>query len=304
MRSSVGVTHRTSPTERIIRVLIHVGLIFAAFLCLLPLINVLAISFSNRSAVDAGRVSLLPVGFTLSSYQFILGKSAFLVAFWISVKRVVLGTVINLALVVVIAYPLSKESSQFRMRTAYAWLFLITMLFNGGLIPTYMTVRMTGILDTIWALVLPGAVQVWFIILMLNFFRKLPKEIEESATVDGAGHFRILVGMYIPLSPAAIATITLFAAVTHWNAWFDGMIYMNVSEHWPLQTYLRSIIMKMQSQLEHTTPDSEAWELLDKISDRTAIAAQIFIGMLPIVTIYPFLQRYFIRGIVLGSVKG
>lgn len=302
--SRTGVVHRVSPGERVARVVIHVALIVAAFLCLLPLINVLAISFSSRSAVEAGKVSLFPVGFTLSSYRFILAKSAFVVSFWVSVKRVLLGTAINLAIVLLIAYPLSKSSRQFRMRTGYSWVFIVTMLFTGGLIPTYMTVRMTGILDTIWALVLPNAVQVYFIILMLNFFRNLPNEIEESAAMDGAGHFTILIRMYIPLSPAAIATITLFAAVQHWNSWFDGMIYMNRAEHWPLQTYLRSIIMSMQGELDNTAPDSEAWELLENISDRTAIAAQIFIGMLPIVAVYPFLQRYFIRGIVLGSVKG
>ena len=114
----------------------------------------------------------------------------------------------------------------------------------------------------------------------------------------------ILIRMFIPLSPAAIATITLWTAVGHWNAWFDGMIYMNSAEHYPLQTYLRAMIQKMQGMLDQTVPDTEQWELLDKISDRTAVAAQIFVGMLPIVTIYPFLQRYFIKGMVLGSVKG
>ena len=296
--------YRASLKDRIFRLLIHVVLIFAAFLCLLPLINVLAISLSSRSAVEAGKVTLLPMQITLSSYKFILSKSAFVTAFWISVKRVLIGTSLNMALVLLVAYPLSKESRDFKMRTVYSWIFLVTILFSGGLIPTYMTVRMTGILDTIWSLVLPGAVQVFFIILMLNFFRRLPKEIDDSAAIDGAGHFTILVRMYIPLSPAAIATITLFASVQHWNSWFDGMIYMNSAEHYPLQTYLRSIIIKMQGMLEQTMPDSEQWELLDKISDRTAIAAQIFVGMLPIVTVYPFLQRYFIKGMVLGSVKG
>ena len=293
-----------SITERTIRVAIHVALILAAFLCLLPIINVLATSFSSRSAVEAGRVTLWPVDFTLSSYEFILTKSAFVRAFVISVQRVVLGTSLSLVLILLVAYPLSKESSQFRMRTVYSWVFLLTILFSGGLIPTYMTVRTTGILDTIWALVLPGAVPVFYVILMLNFFRRLPKEIEDSASIDGAGHMTILIRMFIPLSPAAIATITLFTAVGHWNAWFDALIYMNSAEHYPLQTYLRAMIQKMQGMLDQTVPDTEQWELLDKISDRTAVAAQIFVGMLPIVTIYPFLQRYFIKGMVLGSVKG
>jgi putative aldouronate transport system permease protein len=294
---------RASPGQKIADVIIHIVLIGAALLCLAPLVNVLAVSFSSRPAADAGFVTFWPVEFTLNSYQFIVTRSAFAKAFLVSLQRVLLGTGLDMLLIVLVAYPLSKESSSFKMRTVYAWVFFFTALFGGGLIPTYMTVRATGIIDSIWALVLPVGVPVFNVVLMLNFFRTLPRELEESAAMDGAGHVRILFRIFIPLSPAAIATITLFTAVFHWNSWFDGMIYMNSPQGYPLQTYLQATIMRLQSLLNSATQDSEMQLIMDKISDRTARAAQIFAGALPIILAYPFLQRYFVKGMVLGSVK-
>lgn len=297
------MARRLTAGQRISNVVIHVVLILSALVCLAPMINVLAVSFSSRAAADAGRVSFWPVGFSLSSYRFIITKSAFATAFLVSLQRVLLGTGLDMLLIVLVAYPLSKESTAFRMRTLYAWVFFVTLLFSGGLIPTYMTVRATGLIDSIWALILPVGVPVFNVVLMLNFFRTLPKELEDSAAIDGAGHFRILFRIYLPLSPAAIATLTLFTAVFHWNSWFDGMIYMNSPQNYPLQTYLQSMIIKMQTMLDQMSRDSEMWQFVDEISDRTARAAQIFAGALPIILTYPFLQRYFIKGMVLGSVK-
>jgi putative aldouronate transport system permease protein len=245
------------------------------------------------------------VDFTLNSYRFIVTRSEFLEAFWITIQRVVIGTGINMFLVVLMGYALSKDSRKFRTRTVYSWFLFLTLLFNGGLIPTYMTVRFTGLIDKLWALILPTGVQVFNVILMLNFFRKLPSSLEDSAAIDGAGHFTILFRIYLPLSTAAIATLTLFCAVFHWNSWFDGMIYMNSPDRYPLQTYLRSMILRLQSILSNVgSADSEQWQFVQEVSDRTARSAQIFAGALPIILVYPFLQRYFVKGMVLGSVKG
>nr|WP_246428043.1 carbohydrate ABC transporter permease [Paenibacillus phyllosphaerae] len=274
-------------------------LTIVSLMCIIPLVHVLAISFSSSEAAAAGYVKLWPVDWTLSSYEYVAGQAAFLKSMLVTVQRVALGVTINMLITVLIAYPLSKETSVFRPRTFYAWIFVITILFNGGLIPTYMIVKYTGIMDTIWALVLPTAVPVFNVILMLNFFRNLPKELEEAAFIDGAGQWTTLWRVYIPLSMPSLATVTLFAIVGHWNAWFDGLIFMNTPDHYPLQSYLQTIIIRQ----DFSAMASADLDSLTQISDRTAKAAQIFLGALPILIVYPFLQRFFVSGIVLGSVK-
>ncbi len=270
-----------------------------ALVCLLPLIHVLAISFSSSQAATAGLVKLWPVEFTASSYEFVLAKPAFIRSMGVSLQRVSLGVLINMLLTVLIAYPLAKEAKKFPYRTAYVWFFVITMLFHGGLIPLYMTVKYTGIMNSLWALVLPNAVPVFNVVLLLNFFRGLPKELEEAAFMDGAGHWTTLWRVMVPLSAPALATITLFATVGHWNAWFDGLIFMNSPDNYPLQSYLQTVVINRDLSLVSST-DLKA---LAEVSDRTAKAAQIFLGALPILLVYPFLQRFFMKGIVLGSVK-
>lgn len=275
-------------------------LIFLALLCLFPLIHVLAISFSSSSAAGVGLVKLWPVDFQLSSYRYILQKQEFIQSFVVTLQRVVLGFSINMLMTILCAYPLSKETSTFKYRTHYAWYFIITILFGGGLIPWYITVSETGLIDTIWGLVIPGAVPVFNVILMLNFFRGLPKEIEESAFMDGAGHWKVLWLMYIPLSLPSMATISLFTLVGHWNAWFDGLILMNFPDKYPLSTYLQLMVIN-SDPMKMSAGDIYKFA---EISDRTTRAAQIFLGALPILLVYPFLQKYFVKGIVLGSIKG
>ncbi len=239
--------------------------------------------------------------FTTKPYEFVLQKAEFLVAFMVSVKRVILGAAVNMILTVLTAYPLSKEVTHFRARTVYAWLFAFTMFFGGGLIPTYMVVKQTGLIDSLWALILPGAVPVWNVILLLNFFRGVPKELEEAVSIDGASQWTILWKIYIPISMPALATVLLFTAVGHWNSWFDGLIYMNRTENYPMQSYLQTLLVKTDMTKFLTTQDIER---IKNISERTVKSAQIFLGALPILVVYPFLQRYFVKGIVIGSVKG
>ncbi|MFD0714283.1 carbohydrate ABC transporter permease [Paenibacillus sp. GCM10027626] len=275
-------------------------LIGLALLCVAPLIHIAAVSFSSSSAVMAGWVKFWPVEFTLQSYKFVLTRGEIWSSMGVTVQRVILGSALNLLITLLVAYPLSKESTLFKARTSYAWIFFFTMLFSGGLIPWYMVIRQAGLLDSIWALVLPGAVPVFNIVLLLNFFRQLPKEMEEAAFMDGAGHWTILWRIFVPVSMPAMATITLFALVWHWNSWFDGLILMNRPEHYPLQSYLQTVIMQRDMTfIQHLTRAE-----LMTVSDRTIKAAQILIATLPIVLIYPFLQKFFVKGIVIGSVKG
>jgi len=275
-------------------------LILIALLCVLPLIHIVAVSFSSSTAAAAGYVKLWPVDFTLASYEFTGGREGFWRSMLVSLERIAIGTPLNLLLIIMVAYPLSKESKNFRFRLVYAWIFFMTMLFNGGLIPWYVTIKELGLLDSIWALVLPGAVPVFSIVLLLNFFREVPKELEESAVIDGASQWTTLWRIYVPISKPAIATLALFSMVEHWNSWFDGLILMGNPANYPLQSYIQTIVI----QQNFSSMSREDILNMAMISDRTLRASQIFLGSLPILAAYPFLQKYFVKGIVLGSVKG
>jgi putative aldouronate transport system permease protein len=186
-------------------------------------------------------------------------------------------------------------------RGAYSWFFMITLLFNAGLIPWYMVIKYTGLMDSIWALVLPGALPVFNTIVMLNFLRTLPRELEESVFMDGAGHWNVLWKILIPVSKPAVATLTLFCIVGHWNAWFDGLILMNRSDHYPLQSYLQTVIINPEALFRVT---GNYRDILSFVNVRTSKAAQFFVASIPVLAAYPFLQKYFTTGLVLGSVKG
>ncbi|MDG0813446.1 carbohydrate ABC transporter permease [Cohnella rhizosphaerae] len=294
--------NRTGMGRSAFQLLNYALLACVAIACVAPLVNVLAISLSESAYAAAGSVKLWPVHFTIESYIYAFQDKLLLPSYWISVQRVALGVAINMFLTILVAYPLSKEVREFRLRTYYVWLLFITILFNGGLIPWYVTIRQLNLMDSLWALILPSAVPVFNCILLLNFFRQLPKELQESAHVDGAGHWTILWRIMVPLSKPALATLVLFACVNHWNAWFDGLILMKRPEHYPLQTYLQTKVISFNANALLGATKEEL-ESLMAVSDRTLKAAQIFLAALPIMCVYPFLQKYFVKGIVMGSVK-
>lgn len=291
------MTYNSGP-YRVFTVFNYIILTIIALSCIFPMIHILAVSFSGKAAATANLVVLWPVDFTFEAYNKTLSNENFLSALWMAVLRTVFGTLITMVLVFLSAYPLSKEENVFKGRTFYAWLFVFTMLFNGGLVPTYITVQALGIMNTIWALILPMALNVWLMILMLNFFRTIPKELEEAAFIDGAGQLRTMVSVYLPLSMPAIATLSLFAMVFNWNEWFMGLIYISDREKYPLATFLQTVIV--QNDMTQISKDPSE---LENIAQRTVKAAQIFIGSVPILLVYPFLQKYFVKGIVLGAVK-
>ena len=293
---------KESPGRKVFIFFNYTILLFTVALCLFPLIHVLAVSFSSSWAAAGGLVKLWPVAFTWSSYEYVMNKPEFIASLFVSVKRVILGVGINMLLTILSAYPLSREKKDLRMRNVYSWFFIITILFSGGLIPWYMTISKLGMVDSIWALVLPGAIPVFNILLLMNFMRQLPKEIEESVFLDGAGHWTNLWRIQVPLSMPAIATLILFTTVGHWNSWFDGLILMNHPKNYPLQSYLQTIVTTIEQRMTNMTVGDV--EMLSEINDRTTKSAQIFLAALPILCVYPFLQRYFMSGIVLGSVKG
>lgn len=266
--------------------------------CLFPLLNTLAISFSNNSAVNANQVGILPVGFTLSSYKKLLEDNQFWRSAWISVLRVVLGTGLNMLMMILLAYPLSKSKNRFASRDIYMKLVIFAMLFNGGLIPGYIIVSKLHLLNTIWALVLPGAVPVFNVILLMNFMKGLPEALEEAAVIDGASEWTILTRVVLPISKPGLATVALFCIVGHWNDYFQGLIYMRTPSKYPLQTYIQQLTIDV-SQI--TDPQQLIYFMT--ISTRTLNAAKIVVATVPLLVIYPFLQRYFVTGIVIGAVK-
>lgn len=293
---------KMSKSRKIFLLLDALLLTVVTLACVIPIINLLAYSFSSAAAIMANKVALWPVEFTLKAYRYVLDSAEFWSAAWISVKRVVIGVTINVLLTIMTAYPLSKSEKAFPARKYYVAYMLVVMLFNGGLMPTYYIVTKTGLIDTIWALVLPGAVPVFSCIVLMNFFRGLPEELEESAKLDGANQWQIMMKIFVPLSKPSIATITLLSLVFHWNAWFDGLIYSNYTRNYPLQSYLQTIVTSTTEILK--SGDVEAIMAMTGVNDTNMQSAQIFISIIPLMIVYPFLQKYFTTGLTVGSVKG
>ena len=297
---------KTSTSRKIFVIFNYTFLAILALICIFPFIHLLALSFSSDEFTSKGLVSVYPMGFTLDAYMILATKPEFFKAFGISVARTILGTSLALLVIILTAYPLSKSNKVLKGRTAIAWIFVFTMFFGGTLASQYVLYRMLGLLDNFLVYILPGACDVWFVLMLMNFFRGIPKEIEEAALIDGCNHFQILFRIFVPISLPVIVTIVLFTAVGHWNSWFDGIFFMNDSNMFPLQSYLYVMLESSDpsklAQNGTLTPDQ--LEALKNLGNKNLQAAQIFLGMLPITLVYPFLQKFFIKGITIGSVKG
>jgi len=267
---------------------------------LFPIIHNLAISFSMPAKAMAGFVTIFPKGFTLESYNKLIEDHAFFLSFWVSLKRVAVTAAISFFLSLLMAYPLSRTTKEFGFRNIYMWLLIFVMMFNGGLIPFYLVVRDMGLINSFWVLVLPMLINVFNVILIVNYFRSIPKELDESASIDGAGPWYKVFGIYMPLSMPVLATTTLFLIVNVWNEFMLGLIFIHDQKGIPLQTYMQQLVVRIDPTLMQTVEDVKR---MAAVSDKTLGAAKIFASMLPIMIVYPFLQKYFISGIMLGSVK-
>lgn len=286
-------------SSRLVYGLILAVITVSALSCLLPLLYTLAVSLSSKSAVAAGKVAFVPVGFTFKNYQEIMKDAQFLNSFLISVKRVALSTAISLTVLIMAAYPLAKSARQFPARNIILWLCVFCMMFSGGLIPWYMTMKRYGLINNIFGLAISGGLPVFNLILFVNFFQSISKELEEAAIVDGAGPWRILVSIIVPVSKPIIATVALFTIVAQWNEFFHGYILSTNLSHYPLQSYIKQMVV----QIDYSTITEDQLKHLDNLSNTTLNSAKIFISMIPVLLIYPFLQKYFVSGIMLGSVK-
>jgi putative aldouronate transport system permease protein len=285
--------------DRLVEWVISAFLLLLAVSAILPLVNTLAISLSDKAAVSGGMVKLWPIGFNLFSYEYIIQDTGFWRAFGVSIQRVLIGGFLNFVVAVLTAFPLSRTSRAFPGRNLFTWLLVAGMVLNVGLVPWYLTISNYELIDSIWALVLPGALPIWNVIILMNFFRNIPRELDEAARMDGANPWQLLWNVYLPTSLPALATITLFSVVGHWNSFFDGLILMNNPENYPLQTYIQQLVIANRTMLQ----GSAGAQLLSRLSNNTLNAAKLFVAIIPILLIYPFLQGYFIRGIMLGAVK-
>ena len=293
---------KTSMGRKVFLAVDVIVILLLCLICMVPLLNLLAYSFSASQPIIENKVFLWPKEFTLKAYQYVLESKEFWSSVSVSVKRVLLGVPLNTLLTILVAYPLSKDERQFKARKYYVAYMLTVMLFNGGLMPTYYIVSKTKLIDTVWALIIPGAVPIFNCIVLMNFFRGIPSELEESAKLDGASQWQILWRIFIPISKPSLATIILFSLINHWNSWFDGLIYSNHTTNYPLQSYLQTLVTSTTEILAQG--DVKAIEKLVDINDTNMKAAQIFISVIPLMLIYPFLQKYFTTGLTMGSVKG
>ena len=287
---------------KIRNIVIHIIIILLGLLCLLPLLNILAISFSSSAAVDGNQVGLLPVDFTTAAYTKFLEDAQFWRSFLISVERVALALVLNFVLIVLMAYPLSKTSDQFRGRNISSNLMIFAMLFSGGMIPSFLVVKSLGLLNTVWALVLPGAVPIFNVILVMNFFASAPRELEEAAFIDGANPLQVLLQVYIPISKPVLATVSLFSIVGSWNDFYSGLLYMPKPSEYPLMTYIQSLQINIEDLIKQGNISSVVGSA--SVGNTNLNAAKIVVAVIPLLIIYPFMQKYFVSGIVVGAVKG
>jgi ABC-type glycerol-3-phosphate transport system permease component len=219
------------------------------------------------------------------------------------VLRVVVGVSLSLLVMVVTAYPLSRDKVHMPGRTAFKMAMLFGMMFSGGLIPTFLAFSKLGLYDSFWVLVIPGALNVFSTIVVINYFRGIPEELWEAAMLDGANHFQVLIRIFIPISTPVLATVTLFSAVGHWNAWFDALVYLKRSETWPLQTYMYTTVIQDVWQPARGQRPERAGQIFMEATPEGLATAMLLVAAVPVMLVYPFLQRYFVHGLTLGAVK-
>ena len=287
---------RTKTTAFDVFLVILMILLSCAFLY--PLLNMLALSVSDAQTLKSSPIYLLPVGFSLESYKALLGDNRILLYYWNTIKYAAVGTFIMLLTTSLMAYPLSITA--LRGRRLVSVILTITMFFGGGLIPYYVTIMRLKLIDTFWVMVLPGAISAYNVIVFKTFFMSIPESLKESAFLDGAGHLRVLFSIVLPLSKAVLATFALFSIVGYWNDYLTALLYLRDDRKYPIQLLMRRLLVLMDYK------DASTAQLLKdfrSISSRTTKAAATIITVVPILCIYPFMQKYFATGVLVGSIK-
>ncbi len=290
--------HLKTRGEKIFQNTIVVIMIFFCISILIPFLNILATSFSGLGPISAGQITIFPKDITLEAYKFLLADNQFFTSFFISVSITVIGTFCSLVVTTLCAYPLSKPNLKYRRKIQYYFVF--TMMFGGGLIPSFMLIKALGLYDTYWVLFVPSIMSVYNMILIKNFMEGLPDSLEESARIDGASNLQIFRKIILPLSVPVLATIGLFFAVGYWNSYFPGIMYINSQELKPLQTFLYEM-QTLVNSISTMSPEEQA--KYAGLTSASIQSATIVATTLPILIVYPFLQKYFVKGLVVGSDK-
>jgi putative aldouronate transport system permease protein len=289
--------HSKKISDYALDTVIYVILIAMGLSTLLPFITVISKSVSEEWAITSGKVNLFPVGFQLDTLQYVVTNHQFLHALLISALVAVVGTLASLLITAMTAYPLSKR--ELPGVGIIIILFVFTMMFNGGIIPNYLLIRQLNLIDNLSSLVLPALISVFNMLVMKSYFESLPPSLEESAKIDGARNYTILFRIILPLSGPVLATIGLFYAVYYWNDYFNPMLYINSTSLKPLQLYLQDIVMNSDSSSFKMSAEDMMNVPAEGVRAATVIASTV-----PILLVYPFLQKYFIKGVLIGSVKG
>lgn len=284
--------------DKVFKIVTIAVVVFIAACCLFPFLHILAISFSDKTSVIRGDVLLWPVNFDLSAYKAVFTNKGLMDSMWFSLLLTAVYTVFALVMTILCAYPLSRPGLKFKSPILLYILF--TMYFSGGMIPGYLNIKSLGLLDTFWVLVFPTVLSTYNMILMKSFFQSMPRELEESAYVDGANDLVVLIKIVLPLSKAMLATIALFYAVSRWNGFMDAILYINDESMYTIQLRLRQLIQSSQvSSMMEEIPEMKE----DLIAETIKAACMVF-SMIPVMIIYPWLQKYFVKGVMIGSVKG
>jgi putative aldouronate transport system permease protein len=299
LKGDMEMIQRTSFRGILFNVWNHGLFLLLGVITLAPFLNILAKSLSSQGAVVSGKVTFFPIGLQFETFKMlIINNSLFLNSFKISVIVTVVGTFLSLMLTTISAYPLSKVD--LKGRKLFLLLYIFVMVFHGGMIPDYLLIKSLGLMNTTWALILPKLIWTFNLLIMKNYFEELPEGLEEAAKMDGASYFRTLFQIIIPLSMPVMATIGLFYAVGYWDAYFNALLYISSPDLKPLQLYLYEIITQSQKTIEQLTNYDEGMNMTtDSLRSAAVIATSV-----PILAVYPFLQKYFVKGIIVGSVKG
>ena len=302
------IKHQGTPkstSEKIFCALSYLFMGFLALMCLLPCLNIFSKSISNGNVVVAGEVYFWPKNIQFDTMKYIVEKTEFFTCLKNTLIVTIVGTTISMITTITTAYPLSKTS--FRGRKLFIMLYVFSMVFFGGIVPAYMVVNTLGILDTYWAMILPFAIVQFNMFVVKSYFEGLPDSIEEAAYIDGATDFQVLFKIVIPMSVPILATISLLYAVNYWNNYFHAMMYTSSTSMRTLQVYLYDIINNGQALLENLYSGafgSNVGKTLENITSEGITAAAVTLSIIPIIIVYPFVQRYLIKGITIGSVKG
>lgn len=288
---------KVSKSYRVFQVINTIIMIIVVLVTLYPFLFLIAQSFSSEKAIYSGQVTIFPVGFNIDTYKTILQKGDFLGYYKNTIIYAVLGTTISLFSTAILAYPLSKDT--LRLNKFFTPFVIFTMYFGGGLIPNFVLINSLGLRNTIWAFLLPGAISTYYVLLMKSFFASLPSELEEAASIDGMGTFGIFIKIILPLSKPIMATMVLFYAAGIWSNWFTPFIYFDTKDMWPVALYLRQIIYGATSTTELSAGLDQAPGIAASVKSTSMV-----LMALPIICVYPFIQKYFVQGMMLGSVKG